>query len=174
MSHVEGVAGWVMGVWRCVSLQAGTAPPPMKHLKRQRSPWLSPRTCQPAPPTSRTTGGTKVRAASKPKHTRPPAQARVNEAQTDTSARLPHLKWVHPMKQQSKGAKNPLQSFSQRLFLKHPNQTRSIKWKCLDHMHSMYKYIKCVYNSILCTSSGGHLLYQISWKNEFKAAKKHI
>lgn len=44
----------------CVSPQTGTVPLPMKRPRRQRSPWLSPKTCQPARPSSRTTEGTKV------------------------------------------------------------------------------------------------------------------
>lgn len=46
--------------------QAGRAPLSTKRLRRQRSPWPSPKTCQPVPPTSRTTGGTKVRLLPQP------------------------------------------------------------------------------------------------------------
>lgn len=49
-----------MDAFAGVCPQSGTAPLPTKRPRTRRSPWPSPRTCQPAPPTSRTTEGKKV------------------------------------------------------------------------------------------------------------------
>lgn len=50
----------LMDAFAGVCPQSGTAPLPTKRPRTRRSPWPSPRTCQPAPPTSRTTEGKKV------------------------------------------------------------------------------------------------------------------
>lgn len=70
-----------------VFVQEGTAPLAMKHLRKQRSPWPSPRTCQPVLLTSRTTDRRKVRGCvipNAPQH--PIITVRISKKNGDTNS----------------------------------------------------------------------------------------